>query len=158
MEIFLFIAAGICIILSIIGSIIPGIPGPPLGLLGVILLHITDKVQLSITTLIVCIVLTVLVTILDFVLPIVSTKKIGGSKSAVRGSIIGMVIGLLFTPIGVILGTLLGAIIGELLNGSDIFNSLKIGVVTFCGTILGTGIKVMLCCSFLCIYVYQLIV
>lgn len=157
MDIFLIILAGIFIVISIIGSIVPGLPGPPIGMIGVILLHITDKVDISLTTLIVCAVLTILVSILDYYLPIYSTKKIGGSKYAVRGSIIGMVVGFLFTPIGVILGTFLGAVIGELLNGSDMVNSLKIGSVTFLGTILGLGIKLMLCCSFVFIYVYYLV-
>ncbi len=157
MDIFLIILAGIFIVISIIGSIVPGLPGPPIGMIGVILLHITDKVDISLTTLIVCAVLTILVSILDYYLPIYSTKKFGGSKYAVRGSIIGMVVGFLFTPIGVILGTFLGAVIGELLNGSDMVNSLKIGSVTFLGTILGLGIKLMLCCSFVFIYVYYLV-
>ena len=157
MDIFLIILAGIFIVISIIGSIVPGLPGPPIGMIGVILLHITDKVDISLTTLIVCAVLTILVSILDYYLPIYSTKKFGGSKYAVRGSIIGMVLGFLFTPIGVILGTFLGAVIGELLNGSDMVNSLKIGSVTFLGTILGLGIKLMLCCSFVFIYVYYLV-
>ncbi len=157
MDIFLIILAGIFIVISIIGSIVPGLPGPPIGMIGVILLHITDKVDISLTTLIVCAVLTILVSILDYYLPIYSTKKFGGSKFAVRGSIIGMVVGFLFTPIGVILGTFLGAVIGELLNGSDMVNSLKIGSVTFLGTILGLGIKLMLCCSFVFIYVYYLV-
>ena len=157
MDIFLIILAGIFIVISIIGSIVPGVPGPPIGMIGVILLHITDKVDISLTTLIVCAVLTILVSILDYYLPIYSTKKFGGSKYAVRGSIIGMVVGFLFTPIGVILGTFLGAVIGELLNGSDMVNSLKIGSVTFLGTILGLGIKLMLCCSFVFIYVYYLV-
>lgn len=157
MDIFLIILAGIFIVISIIGSIVPGLPGPPIGMIGVILLHITDKVDISLTTLIVCAVLTILVSILDYYLPIYSTKKIGGSKYAVRGSIIGMVVGFVFTPIGVILGTFLGAVIGELLNGSDMVNSLKIGSVTFLGTILGLGIKLMLCCSFVFIYVYYLV-
>lgn len=157
MDIFLIILAGIFIVISIIGSIVPGLPGPPIGMIGVILLHITDKVDISLTTLIVCAVLTILVSILDYYLPIYSTKKFGGSKFAVRGSIIGMVVGFLFTPIGVILGTFLGAVIGELLNGSDMVNSLQIGSVTFLGTILGLGIKLMLCCSFVFIYVYYLV-
>ena len=157
MDIFLIILPGIFIVISIIRSIVPGLPGPPIGMIGVILLHITDKVDISLTTLIVCAVLTILVSILDYYLPIYSTKKFGGSKFAVRGSIIGMVVGFLFTPIGVILGTFLGAVIGELLNGSDMVNSLKIGSVTFLGTILGLGIKLMLCCSFVFIYVYYLV-
>ena len=157
MDIFLIILAGIFIVISIIGSIVPGLPGPPIGMIGVILLHITDKVDISLTTLIVFAFLTILVSILDYYLPIYSTKKFGGSKYAVRGSIIGMVVGFLFTPIGVILGTFLGAVSGELLNGSDMVNSLKIGSVTFLGTILGLGIKLMLCCSFVFIYVYYLV-
>lgn len=148
MEIFLFVLAALLIIFSIIGSIVPGIPGPPLGYAGLWILQLTDKVNFSTSFLVVWGVIVVVITILDYYLPIWSTKKIGGTKYGVNGSIIGMIVGIVFTPIGVIFGTLLGAIIGELIGGAKLDASIKSGLATFVGVMLGTGIKVLICSIF----------
>ncbi|MBR5189317.1 MAG: DUF456 domain-containing protein, partial [Paludibacteraceae bacterium] len=96
------------------------------------------------------------VTILDYLLPIWTTKKVGGSKAGINGSIIGMVVGIIFTPIGMILGTLLGAIIGEIIGGASGDKALKSGLATFVGTMLSIGIKLIVCVSLLMYYIIEL--
>ncbi|MBR5763744.1 MAG: DUF456 domain-containing protein, partial [Bacteroidaceae bacterium] len=49
-----------------------------------------------------------------------------------------------FMPWGMIVGPLIGAIIGELIAGSDISKSLKVGLLSFLSFIVTTGIKVVL--------------
>lgn len=144
MEIFLFISAALLIVLSAVGAVVPGLPGPPLGYLGLLLLHFTDKVQYSATFLIVWAVIVLLVTVGENFLPVMTARLAGGSKYAVRGSIVGLIVGIIFTPIGMILGTLLGAIIGELIGGADCYVALKSGLATFAGTMLGIGVKLII--------------
>ena len=156
MEIFLFILSAVLIIVGIIGAVVPALPGPPLGYVGLLLLQLTDKVQFSISFLIGWGIATLAVTILDFYLPIWTTKKIGGSKAGINGSIIGMIVGIIFTPIGMILGTLLGAIIGEIIGGASGDKALKSGLATFVGTMLSIGIKLIVCVSLLMYYIIEL--
>ena len=156
MEIFLFIFSAVLSIVGIIGAVVPALPGPPLGYVGLLLLQLTDKVQFSISFLIGWGIATLAVTILDFYLPIWTTKKIGGSKAGINGSIIGMIVGIIFTPIGMILGTLLGAIVGELVGGASGDKAIRSGFATFIGTMLSIGIKLIICISFAIYFIFQL--
>ena len=156
MEIFLFILSAVLIIVGIIGAVVPALPGPPLGYVGLLLLQLTDKVQFSTSFLVVWGIVVLAVTILDYLLPIWTTKKVGGSKAGINGSIIGMVVGIIFTPIGMILGTLLGAIIGEIIGGASGDKALKSGLATFVGTMLSIGIKLIVCVSLLMYYIIEL--
>ncbi|MBR5238231.1 MAG: DUF456 domain-containing protein [Paludibacteraceae bacterium] len=156
MEIFLFILSALLIIVGIIGAVVPALPGPPLGYVGLLLLQLTDKVQFSVSFLVGWGIATLAVTILDFYLPIWTTKKIGGSKAGINGSIIGMIVGIIFTPIGMILGTLLGAIVGELVGGASRDKAIRSGFATFIGTMLSIGIKLIICISFAIYFIFQL--
>ena len=156
MEVSLFILAAIFMILGIVGSVVPALPGPPLSYVGLLLLQFTDKVQFSTSFLVMWAVVVVAVVVLDYYLPIWTTKKVGGSKAGINGSIIGMIAGIIFTPIGMILGTLLGAIIGEMVGGASGDKALKSGLATFVGTMLSLGIKLILCVSMTIYYVVEL--
>ena len=156
MDVLLFIVSALLMLVGIIGSVVPALPGPPLSYVGLLLLQLTDKVQFSTSFLVVWGIVVLAVTILDYLLPIWTTKKVGGSKAGINGSIIGMVVGIIFTPIGMILGTLLGAIIGEIIGGALGDKALKSGLATFVGTMLSIGIKLIVCVSLLMYYIIEL--
>ncbi len=156
MEIFLFVVAAILIVVGVIGSVAPALPGPPLGYIGLLLLQFTDKVQFSTTFLVVWGAVVIAVSVLDYLMPIWTTKRMGGSNYGVNGSIIGMVVGLFFTPIGIIMGTLLGAVIGEMMGGADFPNALKSGVATFVGTMLSMGLKLIVSVMFAIYFIFEL--
>ena len=156
MDVLLFIVSALLMLVGIIGSVVPALPGPPLSYVGLLLLQLTDKVQFSTSFLVVWGIVVLAVVVLDYYLPIWTTKKVGGSKAGINGSIIGMVVGIIFTPIGMILGTLLGAIIGEMVGGASGDKALKSGLATFVGTMLSIGIKLILCVSMGIYYVIEL--
>ena len=52
MDIFLFILAGLFILVGTAGSVLPVLPGVPLGYVGLLLLQLTDRVQYSATFLV----------------------------------------------------------------------------------------------------------
>ena len=156
MDVLLFIVSALLMLVGIIGSVVPALPGPPLSYVGLLLLQLTDKVQLSTSFLVVWGIVVLAVVVLDYYLPIWTTKRIGGSKAGINGSIIGMVVGIIFTPIGMILGTLLGAIIGEIIGGASGDKALKSGLATFVGTMLSIGIKLIVCVSLLMYYIIEL--
>mgnify|MGYP002397566604 CR=1 FL=1 len=112
----------IFIIIAYAGSILPALPGVPFAALAVLLVHIalphTEKY--SWVSLTIVAVLTIGISILDFVIPVLGTKKYGGSKAGVRGSTVGLIVGFLisiFTSgigiLAIILGPFFGAYIGE---------------------------------------------
>ncbi|MDA3780807.1 MAG: DUF456 domain-containing protein [Bacteroidales bacterium] len=142
---FLLLALGILlIIIGLVGCILPIIPGPPLSFLGLLMLHLTKFGEFSSSFLILMATIAIIVTILDYIVPIWGTKKFGGSKAGIWGSTIGLIIGIFFfPPIGLIIGPLIGAIVAELIKGADFNKSLKSGLGSFLGFLLGTGLKLI---------------
>ena len=157
MDIVLIILAALFILLGIIGSIVPALPGPPLAYIGMLLMQFSSKVSFSIWFLVGWGIVVLIVLLLDNFLPLWTTKKFGGSKWGVTGSVVGLLVGFFFTPIGIILGTFLGAIIGELLYSRKFHLAFKAGLGAFAGFMLTIGVKLMLCFIFLYFYIEQLI-
>lgn len=144
---FLFFALTILLmILSIIGCIIPAIPGPILAYGALWLFYITDFNELTMNYMLILGAITTVVFFADYFLPPLITKQFGGSKQAAWGSIVGMLVGMFLTPIGIILGMLIGAFVGEYFFAkTGGVNSLTATIGTFLGFIVGTGLKLALC-------------
>lgn len=126
MDIFLTIIASILLLIGLIGSIVPILPGPPIAFGGLLLVQFTSKQPFSSEFLIIFGVLAILSAVIDNVLPIYATKKFNGSKKGVWGSAIGLIIGLFsFPPFGIIIGPMLGAFIGEIADGKTANNAVR---------------------------------
>lgn len=134
-------------VIGIAGSVIPGIPGPPLSWVGLLLVWLGRNDgghPVANAALLVWLGLTVLVSVLDYVVPAQFTRITGGTKSASRGAIIGLVIGLLVPPVGIIVGSLLGAFVAEFVSeGRDVWSSAKAALGAFAGFMFGTGLKLL---------------
>ncbi|MCQ2059087.1 MAG: DUF456 domain-containing protein [Bacteroidaceae bacterium] len=150
MEIFLLIISVVLVLIGLVGSIVPGLPGPPLSFAGLLCAAFSERIDFSTTTLIIMGVLMVLITVLDYVVPAAGAKMMGGTKQGVRGSNIGLVVGLIlsfvFPPIGLpllLIGPFIGAYIGEKSNGSEPAKALKAAFGTFLGFLAGTAVKVI---------------
>ena len=98
-------------------------------------------------------IITIAITILDYVIPIIGTKKFGGTKAGVRGSTIGLIVSIFVLPIlgitigpfgifGIILGPFLGAYFGEMIAHND-KNALRSAFGSFIGFIAGTFLKII---------------
>lgn len=143
LEILALVAA----VFGIVGSIMPGLPGPPVSWVGMLLVFFAEKGTdnpMTLTTLIVWLVITVVVSVLDYVVPSWTTRAAGGHKAASTGALIGLLAGIFLTPIGMIAGALLGAFIGELMvTDKGVFAAFKAGLGAFVGFIFGTGLKLI---------------
>ena len=105
MDIFLILIGVTLLIIGLLGSILPIIPGPPLSYLGIIVLHLTSRFDFSFELLLFYGILMVVITVADYIVPIYGTKKMGGSKYGMWGSTIGLIIGIFFfPPLGLIIG------------------------------------------------------
>ena len=62
-------------VIGIIGAIMPGLPGTPLSYLGILALIFLPNYPINLTYLIVMGIITIAITILDYVIPIIGTKK-----------------------------------------------------------------------------------
>lgn len=155
LDILLLIIGFLLIIIGIIGSILPALPGPPISWLGILCVYLTSWIDVNYSVLVVTGVLTLIIVVLDYVIPAKGTKYFGGSKYGIWGTNIGLIAGFFFPPFGFILGPFLGALVGELIyNSKDQKRALKAAVGSFIGFLSSIFIKLVLCFSFLILYFY----
>jgi uncharacterized protein YqgC (DUF456 family) len=155
MDVLLLIVGFVLMILGLIGSFLPVLPGVPLSWIGLLLLYFTEKIQSNYWVLGITLIITIIVTILDYVIPAKGTKKFGGTKYGIWGTNIGLILGLFFPPIGFIVGPFVGAFVGEILNNSsDTNGALKAATGSFIGFLVSTFMKFMVCLSFLLLYLF----
>lgn len=141
----LIILGFICVILGIIGCLLPAMAGPPFSFLSLILISIAKKWEpFSPEFLIGMAALTIGVMALDYIVPAAGAKKFGASRFGFWGAIVGMLLGILYAPpFGMIVGAFLGAIIGELLKGKQSREALKAGWGVFIGVMFGILVKLI---------------
>jgi uncharacterized protein YqgC (DUF456 family) len=160
MEITLAVLGALLVLIGFLGSVLPILPGPPISWAGLLLLKWTsyadDRGAAYENTLWILLFFVILVTILDYVVPIMGTKKFGGSKRGVWGATIGVVVGLFFGPLGIIIGPFLGAYIGEISTGKREKDALRAAWGSFVGFMLGVGLKLMVCGTILFFYIRYL--
>ena len=150
------------VLLGIVGSFLPVLPGPLTGWVGLFLLHQSDRIPQDNTFLLTSLAIALLVFLIDYVIPALGTKNFGGSKKGIIGSTIGLIIGLLFLgPLGIIVGPFLGAYSGELLNKTEQKQALKAALGSLIGFLTGVFLKfavaLVFCFYYIKIYTTHLI-
>ncbi|MBQ6287598.1 MAG: DUF456 domain-containing protein [Bacteroidales bacterium] len=150
MSTVIIILAVLAGVIGIAGSILPGLPGPPVSWAGLLILYLWGHgtngagEPMTVSFLLIWLAVTIVVCIIDYVVPAYFTRVTGGSKAAGRGAIIGLIVGMLVPPVGIILGTLAGAFLAEfLVSRKDGWQSTKSAVGALLGFLFGTGIKLI---------------
>lgn len=133
----IIIIASVLMILGIIGSALPVMPGPIFSFIGLALLYFGKPDSISIFSLAVFGTMMVILVIAEYVAPILGAKFSGASKSGLVGAILGCFVGIFFfPPIGMFLGAFIGAVIGEMTDGKKSLSSaMKAGVGTLLGSV-----------------------
>ena len=132
----------ILLVLGIIGTFLPVLPGLLLSLAGLLIYKFGTDAPLSMIYVWIFVFLTVMSVVLNYVIPARTNRKYGGTRWGSVGSVVGTIAGLLFIPIpfGFLIGMFLGVFIGELLHDASdkkkAWNSTK---GAFIGFLYGTG-------------------
>ena len=148
MDILLMVFAFLLLVASIVGCALPVLPGPPLAYAGILLLHLTDKVQFTTHQLIIWLVVVIVLQVVDYITPLLGSKYSGGTSFGNRGCIAGTILGMFFMPWGLIIGPFVGAIAGEMMGGQDLAQAIRAGIGTLLGYLFGTLMKVVVCFYF----------
>ena len=148
------VVAAILLLIGVIGSFVPMLPGLPIAWCGLLLAFFSQYNNIPLVCLIITAVVTVAVAVFDMIMPAKMTKKSGGSKGASIGCTIGIIAGLFLPPFGVLFCPFIGAFIGECIHSSgDLKLSLKSAWGAFLGFLCGTGIKLFTVIVFIIIYI-----
>lgn len=144
MDVVLLVIACLLLLAGLAGSVLPVLPGPPLGYVGLLLLKLGGYGDFSVRFFVVWALVVVAVTLFDYFLPAWMTRIFGGSRAATIGSTIGLVVGIfLLPPLGMVLFPFVGALIGELIADSEnIGKAVRVAFGSFTAFIFGTGVKV----------------
>ena len=143
-------------ILGILGSFLPVLPGVPLSWVGLLLLYLAPSVPINYWVLGIAFILAAIIYALQLVIPAMGTKKYGGSKAGMWGATIGLVIGIFVPiPLGIIIGSFAGAFIGEIINKSDSKSALRAAYGSFIGLLASTFMEMVVAVGFLIFFSYK---
>ena len=139
----LIILGLMALLIGLLGTVYPAIPGLGLMFAGAWLLAYAGDYQVIGTgTLVFLGVVAAVGTAMDYIAGMLGAKFTGASKTALWGALIGGIAGAFFSLPGMLLGPLLGAGIGEFWARKDLWSAGKVGVGTFIGFIMGVIAKV----------------
>ena len=157
MDLILVSIGFILCIVGLIGSVLPVLPGPPLGWLGLLFLELTVAIPTNYWLLGITFVIAIGIFLLDYMMPAISTKKFGGSKAGAVGAVLGLIIGILAPiPFGILIGLFFGAFIGEIVfNKTKGPQALKSALGSFLGFLVSTFMKLTVSLVFLGIFIWE---
>lgn len=156
MEIILLIVAGIFIILGVLGSFLPVLPGVPLSWIGLLIFFLIPGVGMNYLFLGITLAIAIIFYVLNLIIPAMGTKKFGGSRKGMIGATIGLIIGI-FAPIpfAILIFPFVGAFVGEILNKSDSRTAGKAAFGSFLGLLASSFMEFIVTFAFLILFLYQ---
>ncbi len=158
MDIFLLILAFLFMLIGILGSFLPALPGPPVSWLGLFLLYLTKAIPDDWMLLGITLAISIIVFALDYIIPAVGTKKFGGTRAGMIGTTLGLIVALIFPILGIfgiIIWPFVGAFVGELINKADSKTALKAAFGSFIGFLTGTFLKFVVTMVYLGIFLMK---
>jgi uncharacterized protein YqgC (DUF456 family) len=145
MEALLYVLGAVALLAGVAGTILPGLPGSPLIVAGVVLVAWAGGfVRVGWPTIVASALLAGLIVAVDWVAGLLGAKLFGASRWALVGAGVGVLVGLFFGLPGVILGPAVGAIVFEWWKNPDFGRALKAGLGVFLGFLVGSVVKVAL--------------
>jgi uncharacterized protein YqgC (DUF456 family) len=133
------------VLLGVLGSVLPGLPGVPLVFAGLVAAAWANDFQR-----VGWIVLSLLglMTLVSFAIDLMATslgaKRVGATRLAIAGALLGTLVGAFLGLPGLILGPFVGAVAGELLSHGKLQQAGRVGAATWLGLIFGTLAKLAL--------------
>lgn len=150
----------VLLILGILGTFIPVLPGLLLSLCGLLIYKFGTDAPLDMAYIWIFVFLTAVSVVLNYVIPARTNRKYGGTRWGSVGSVIGTLVGMFFIPVpfGFLIGMFLGVFIGELLHDASdkkkAWNSTK---GAFIGFLYGTGFNFMVGLAMFLVVLFDII-
>ncbi|MGY8923207.1 MAG: DUF456 domain-containing protein [Flavobacteriales bacterium] len=150
MDLTIISLSGFLILIGLLGSFLPVIPGPLTSWLGLFILRFSPIIQIENSLLISSFCIALFVFLLDNIIPVLGAKKFGGGNGSMVGSSMGIILGILFLgPFGLIIGPFVGAFLGELyISKNNKESALKSAFGAFIGFLTGVFLKFIIGLAF----------
>jgi uncharacterized protein len=141
----MWLLAAFMVLVGVLGSVLPGLPGVPLVYGGLLVAAWADDFQrVGWIVLTLLGLMTLASFAIDFVATSLGAKRVGATKLAIVGAMLGTLAGLFLGLPGLILGPFLGAAAGELVSHGRLEQAGRVGLATWVGLVFGTLAKIAL--------------
>jgi uncharacterized protein len=152
----LMISAAILVVIGVLGTFLPVLPGVPIVFLGLLLAAWADHFdKVSVMAMSLIGVMALIAIAIDFFASFITTKKVGASKNAYIGIVIGGLLGIFAGPLGLFFGAAVGALVGELITHKDMRRATTVGLAAGLGFALALIAKVVIVLLMLGVFFYS---
>ncbi len=156
MDILLVTLGAFLMVVGILGSFLPVLPGVPISWVGLLVLHLSPSVPMNSWFLGITFIVAALIYALNWIIPAIGTKRFGGSRSGMIGATIGLIVGIIAPiPLGIIIGPFIGAFIGEIINKRDRKSALKAAFGSFIGFLASSFMEFIVSFAFFLLYIWK---
>ena len=157
MDLFLVLIAALFMLAGVLGSFLPVLPGIPMSWIGLLILHFTAALPMNYTFLGITLLITIIIFALQYAIPALGTKYLGGTKSGMIGATLGLVAGIFIpVPFAILIAPFVGAYIGEVMNKADSRTALKAASGSFIGLLASAFMEFIVTMIFLFLFCYKL--
>ncbi len=154
----LWILAVLMMIVGVVGTVLPALPGVMLVYGGIVLAAYAEGfTRISGLTVAVLSALALVAFVIDYVASAAAAKKAGASKLGLAGAALGTVLGIFTGFIGLLFMPLVGAAIGEYLAQRDALKAGRIGLATWVGLLVGTVLKLAIVFTMIGVFVVAIV-
>ncbi|MFZ5816624.1 MAG: DUF456 domain-containing protein [Bacillota bacterium] len=158
-ETIAFLLALAAMVVGIIGTFIPALPGLPIIWLAMLGYGFFEGFREMTTAFLVATLLVVAVTqVAEHYARAWGAKTFGAGRAGAWGAVIGSLAGLFFMPLGLVLGPFLGALIAELLAGRNSQEALRAGFGGLVGVLGSVVVNVIVALSLTIAFVLKVLI
>ena len=155
MSVVLWSIASAAVVIGVIGTVMPALPGPMLVFAGLFLAAWADGFnKVGPFALIILGLITAATHFVDFYLTAKGAKRFGASRRAAVGAAIGVFAGLFFGIPGLLIGPFIGAVIGEYTVQRQLRPAGRAGFGACLGMMVGIAVKLGLVFAMLGVFVF----
>lgn len=158
MTVMLWIIAVALIVIGVIGTVLPALPGVILVFGGIALAAwIDDFTRIPVWVVSLLGAMTAVAWVVDYAAAAMGAKRVGASKYAVIGAVVGTFAGVFTGLWGLLFMPLVGAAIGEFIAQRDLRRAGAVGIATWLGILLGTAVKIAIVFTMIGVFVVALV-
>lgn len=158
MTILLWVVAIALVIVGLVGTVLPALPGAMLIVAGLVIAAWADGfTKVGVWPLVIIGIIGAASYLVDFAAAALGARKFGASPRAMIGAGLGTLLGLFLGLPGIIIGPFLGAVIGELTMHRDMTRAGKAGFAAWIGFVVGMAVKVGIAFLMIAIFLSALV-
>ncbi len=152
-SLLLWLLGAALVVVGIIGTVLPALPGPILVFAGLVLAAWADDfTKVGAFTLVLLGLMTAVTHIIELVATAKGAKHFGASRRAAIGAGLGALAGLFFGLPGLVIGPFIGAVVGEYTVQRQLMPAGRAGLGAWIGLLVGMILKLGMIAAMLAVF------